>query len=217
MGTVDVDPVADDQQNLLFSNVTFTIVSTRASPADYVHEVKYVRHAWHAHMTDCDQISGLLEDNGAIYRPSDVEEGRITDLEGLTHIISTTADFSDYYAATAAFIPVVKPSWVTTSVKKQKLCNTRQHSPDPRMFMSGVTVLCADIPEGDKEAIFGGVAAMGGQPSGSMSRMVTHIVALSMDHAACELVRQKKLPCKIVLPHWFVPFSSSAAFNLGFL
>ena len=97
---------------------------------------------------------------------------------------------------------VVKPSWVDMSLQKGKLANPRQFSPDPSLFLAEVTVSCADIPEGDKEAIVGGVLAMGGQYSAPLSKLVTHLVALTVDSDKCEAVERKHLQCKIVLPHW---------------
>lgn len=70
---------------------------------------------------------------------------------------------------------------------------------------------CADIPEGDKDAIMGGVLATGGLYSSSVTKMVTHIVALTMDHEKCQMVLKKDLKCKIVLPHWYGLFISMYA------
>lgn len=68
--------------------------------------------------------------------------------------------------------------------------------------MSDVVICCADLPEGDKDAIIGGVLAMGGLYSAKVSSMVTHIVALTMDSDVCRSVTTRKLNMKIVLPHW---------------
>ncbi|EKG19230.1 BRCT domain-containing protein [Macrophomina phaseolina MS6] len=70
--------------------------------------------------------------------------------------------------------------------------------------MSDVIVTCANnIPEGDREAIIGGVLAMGGQHSGVVTKMTSHLVALDVEDPKCDLVRAKNLRCKIILPHWF--------------
>lgn len=127
--------------------------------------------------------------------------GKIS-VEGLTHIVSATIDFESYEFAMERMIPVVKPSWVHGSVQKSKLANPMSHSPDTRLFFSGLVVCIADLPEGDKDAIIGGVLAMGGLYSGAVSRMVTHIVALSQDPQACRIALLKNLDCKIILPHW---------------
>ena len=126
-------------------------------------------------------------------------------MEEVTHIISTTIDFPDYEVANDALKSVVKPDWVDASITKGRLANPRQYSPDPKLFFSGLIVCCADIPSGDADAIIGGVLAMGGLYSSSVSKMVTHIVALSMDSDKCQTALSRDLKCKIVLPHWYEP------------
>lgn len=78
----------------------------------------------------------------------------------------------------------------------------RPFTPDPRLFFSNVTLSCADIPTGDKDAIIGAVLAMGGMESNSLTKMTTHICALTMDHPKCQQAIEKGLKAKIVLPHW---------------
>jgi twin BRCT domain len=68
--------------------------------------------------------------------------------------------------------------------------------------MSDVVVCCADLPEGDADAIIGGVLAMGGLFSSRVAGQVTHVVALTMESDKCALVQSRKLNIKIVLPHW---------------
>lgn len=122
----------------------------------------------------------------------------------MTHLISTDTDFPAYHDAVEGFIHVVKPSWVEQSLERGKVSNPRQFSPDPQYFFSDVVLHCAeDLPPGDKEAIIGGVHAMGGQFSGKMTKLVTHLVALTKDAPQCKLVIDKRLKCLPVLPHWF--------------
>ena len=99
-------------------------------------------------------------------------------------------------------MPIVTPGWIDASVLKKRLANPKSYSPDPRLFFSGLVVCIADLPAGDKDAIIGGVLAMGGLYSGTVSKLVTHIVALNMEPKACEVVVTKGLNCKLVLPHW---------------
>jgi hypothetical protein len=99
-------------------------------------------------------------------------------------------------------ISVVRPNWITASLIKNKQMPIRPYTPDPRLVFSGVSLTCADIPTGDKDAIIGAVMAMGGQESSSLSKLVTHIVALTMDNPKCQSALEKRLKCKIVLPHW---------------
>lgn len=117
-------------------------------------------------------------------------------------MISTTIDFQAYGTACDALIPVVKPQWVNNSLTKRKLANPRQYSPDPRLFMNDVVVTCGDIPEGDKDAIIGGVVAKGGLYSPRISQQVTHLVDLTADSDKARILQAKRLNVKIVLPHW---------------
>lgn len=123
-------------------------------------------------------------------------------MESVTHLISDTADFPEYEVAITLLKAIVKPDWVKTSILKKRLANPRPYSPDPRLFFSGLVVCCADLPSGDKEAIVGGVLAMGGLHASAVSKMVTHIVALTMDPEKCQTAITRNLQCKIVLPHW---------------
>jgi len=66
--------------------------------------------------------------------------------------------------------------------------------------MSDVTICCADIPEGDKEAIIGGVIAMGGQHSSALSKMVTHLVALTLDNDKCEVAVNRGYGVRLFCP-----------------
>ncbi len=129
-------------------------------------------------------------------------DGRIK-LSEVTHIISETSDFPDYHKAVEHCIPVVKKAWITTTLVKNKLAPVRPFTPDPKLFFSNVVVFCADIPEDDKDAIVGAVTALGGLEAKALSKQMTHVVALSTDHPAYKAVKQKRLPVRIVLPHWF--------------
>lgn len=151
-------------------------------------------------------MTQILTENGGEERSRCSTEEKIKSLENVTHIISTTSDFPDYDKIKEAFIPVVKPEWVIASTTKGRLANPRQYSPDPRLFYSGLVVCCADIPAGDADAIIGGVLAMGGLYSSSVSKMVTHIVALTEDAEKCQVAISRNVKCKIVLPHWYVYF-----------
>ena len=114
-----------------------------------------------------------------------------------------TSDFPDYFKAVDHCIPVVNRGWIAASLTKNKLVGLRPFTPDPKLFFSGVSVHCADIPDNDKDAIIGAVMALGGQDSKVLGKTTTHLVALSMDHEACKTAVAKRLRCKIVLPHWF--------------
>lgn len=149
--------------------------------------------------------------------------GAVQDLDGpldlneLTHIISATSDFPEYPDVRLQMVNVVRPSWVVQSLLKGKEQPIRPFTPDPNLIFSNVVVTCADIPSGDQDAIVGAVLAMGGMESSSVTRLTTHICALTEEHPKCVAARQKNLKIQIVLPHWFVHFDSHAQIHCSYL
>jgi len=145
----------------------------------------------------------MAAESGTIV-PFDPFKGRIDRLEEITYIVSETTDFPDYYRALDLMIHVVKPTWVTESLRARKPKNPRTYSPDSALFMSDVVICCGDIPTGDKEAVEGGVMAMGGQIALTLTKQVTHLLALDVSDDRCQLAISKRLQLTIVLPHWCV-------------
>ncbi|KAK7513670.1 BRCT domain-containing protein [Phyllosticta citriasiana] len=171
----------------IFSTVSFTIIEGPSLQGERVAELKEA-----------------LTSNGARFVLLNPKTGRIDDVRQITHVVSYTSDFPDYFDALDNFVHVVKPDWVAASFERKKTVNPRAYSPDPVLFMADVIVSCAqDIPEGDKEAIMGGVLAMGGQYSSAVTKFTTHVVALSTETDMYQLAKAKNLRAKIVLPHWF--------------
>ncbi|KAI0187537.1 hypothetical protein EV127DRAFT_144692 [Xylaria flabelliformis] len=124
-------------------------------------------------------------------------------LADITHLISNTIEFPQYDKAATMMIPVVKHKWINASLAKGKLAQIRPYTPDPRMIFSDVMLACADIPGTDKDTIIGATMAMGGMYSDQVTKLTTHVCALSMDHPKVKMAEERKHPCKIVLPHWF--------------
>ncbi len=131
----------------------------------------------------------------------DLVTNRVRDIYKITHLLASTADFPDYVDAINTFVNVVKPSWVTESLRSKRVLNPRLYTPDPALFMSNVTVFCSDIPDGDVEAIHAAVLALGGVTSTVMNRAVTHIVALEGSEPL-ETAARNRLTAKTILPHW---------------
>jgi twin BRCT domain len=146
------------------------------------------------------QLQKTLEGNGATI--SELKADGSIKLDHVTHIISATSDFPQYSLACDRMLPVLTPGWITASLLRNKQAPPRSFTPDPRFIFSGITICCAGLPTGDKDAIIGAVAAMGGQESGNLTKFVTHIVALSEEHEKCRAAMEKRMKCKIVLPHW---------------
>ncbi|KAG7286151.1 hypothetical protein NEMBOFW57_008455 [Staphylotrichum longicolle] len=147
------------------------------------------------------QLSQVVRDHGAEILEPD-RKGKIR-IPQATHIISNTIDFDQYAEAQAMMIPVVRSDWIKATIARNKVAQVRPFSPDPRMIFSNVVLTCADIPATDKEAITGAIMALGGMESKDLSRLTTHICALSLDHPKCVEAKKKSPKCKIVLPHWF--------------
>ncbi|EJT76993.1 BRCT domain-containing protein [Gaeumannomyces tritici R3-111a-1] len=137
---------------------------------------------------------------GEVLEPED--DGRVA-IHEATHIIANTIDFEEYEQVHDRMVPVVASSWIGHSLHKKKLAVLRPHSPDPRFIFHSVNVTCADIPPSDKESIIGATLALGGSESKDLTRLTTHICALTLDHPKCVQALAKKHKCKIVLPHWF--------------
>lgn len=116
--------------------------------------------------------------------------------------MSNTIDFPQYTEAQAMMIPVVTDSWVHLCLAKSRPAPIRPFSPDPRMIFSSVTLTCAGLPTLDKEAIIGATAALGGVDSPALTRLTTHICALSDDDPVCQEAKASGHRAKIVLPHW---------------
>lgn len=150
--------------------------------------------------TNLIQLCSTLEENGATVIETKAD-GTIN-LSSVSHIISTTCDFPQYPKACDRMIPVVTPAWITQSLLRNKQAQIRPFTPDPRLIFSGVVLTCADIPSGDQDAIIGAVLSMGGQHSSSLTKLVTHIVALTDDNQKVQQARAKRLKCKAILPHW---------------
>lgn len=169
----------------LFAELSFTIIPNGLLEDDIRQIEVAVRHA------------------GGKIVPFDAPKGRIEKLNEINYIVSTTSDFPDYHRALDLMIHTVKPAWIDASLQTAKIKNPRAYSPDPALFMSEVIICCGDIPTGDKEAIEGGVLAMGGQVAPALSKQVTHLIALDVADQRCQLAISKRLQLKMVLPHWF--------------
>ncbi|KAK5091727.1 regulator of Ty1 Transposition [Lithohypha guttulata] len=175
----------DTRQEGTFSTCSFAIVRSDVLNDAMIKEL-------------CDQI----DLHGGTCHLDNYPDDRL-DLDNVTHIISATTDFPDYYSALDRFIHVVKPTWVTVSIATGKLAHPRKYSPDPNLFMNDVVATCVELPQGDADAIAGGILAMGGNYSFKLTSQITHVVALNMENDVCESIQEKNLNIKMVLPHWF--------------
>ncbi|KAI2472809.1 BRCT domain-containing protein [Annulohypoxylon bovei var. microspora] len=177
--------MADQEESKLFSLCIFTFVPCKELTEGVIDELTQTIVRYGGKVDTAPRRQSLLK------------------IKNLTHIIANSIDFQEYTVTTAMMIPVVKSKWISASLAKGRQAQIRPFTPDPRMIFSDVVLSCADIPSTDKEAIIGATMAMGGMDSENVTKLTTHICALSMDHQKCQLATNKKLKCKIVLPHWF--------------
>lgn len=129
------------------------------------------------------------------------------DTQRISHIISATYDFAEYARAAELMVPVTSPQWLEDSELAHQRRNYRLYSPVPLPFMDRVVVCISDnLPEGDREMMYAGVRAFGGQYLDALSRYTTHLVAVDLSNnksvVAANIKKKEGLEIKIVLPHW---------------
>lgn len=126
---------------------------------------------------------------------------------GVTHIISATYNFAEYGRACELMVPVTSPQWLEDLQLAGQRRNYRLYSPVPLPFMDRVVVCIADnLPEGDREMLYSGVRAFGGQYLDALSRYTTHLVAVDLSNnksvVAANIKKKEGLHIRIVLPQW---------------
>lgn len=131
-----------------------------------------------------------------------------TEILRFSYIISNNIEFIEYPFAESRMIPVVTSSWVDKSISEKRLSSLRPFSPDPKYFFKDIFISVADLPHGDKEAIYGGVRSVGGQFMDQLTKFTTHLIAIGMDNEKCAIAQHynhtegSEVSIKIVLPHW---------------
>lgn len=129
------------------------------------------------------------------------------------HIICTKTNFVEYTLAKSSMIPVTTPLWVHACKEKRKYCNPKNYNPDPKYFMRDVFICVADnLSQEDKELIYGGVLAFGGQYLDDLTRYTTHLIATDMNNDKSIIAasanndqnetRNESIDIKIVSPEW---------------
>ncbi|ODV77123.1 uncharacterized protein CANTADRAFT_8274 [Suhomyces tanzawaensis NRRL Y-17324] len=128
----------------------------------------------------------------------------------ITHIITDSVEFIEYDLARSAMIPITTPKWVYESIAAKRTLNPKLYNPDPKLFLKDCFVCVADnLPEGDKEVIYGAVSAFGGSYLDALTRYTTHLIALDLTneksiiaYSAVNGPQEELLDIKIVMPHW---------------
>lgn len=146
----------------------------------------------------------ILKRYGATVVPYSIASENLEDLLLCTHIVATSVDFPQYYAALDRVKAVVTPKWVIDSIGKSKPLPIRPYSPDPALILRDVVVYFTGLPQGDVEVLTGGLHALGGLVSIAKSKLVTHVVAMETTPSLAQTIADGRLKAKVVLPHWYV-------------
>lgn len=125
----------------------------------------------------------------------------------ISHVITSNYNFSGLKKARDLMLPITSPQWLQDSELSSQRKNYRLYSPQPSPFMDKVVVCIADnLPEGDKDMMYAGVRAFGGQYLDSLSRYTTHLIANDLSNnksvLAANIKQRENLKIQIVLPHW---------------
>ncbi|KAK6204439.1 regulator of Ty1 transposition [Scheffersomyces amazonensis] len=175
------------------------------------------------------QAKTLLQENGATiiekeehdndknYLEEEEEQQQEHDIV-VNHIITKSIQFIEYGLAIKSMIPITLPNWVRDSISSGKPVNYKNYNPDPKFFFKDVFICVADnLPIGDKEAIYGGVKAFGGNYLDVLTKYTTHLIAVDItneksiiassaihtnDNDSHSHSQNNGIDIKIVLPHW---------------
>lgn len=175
----------------LFDSITFLIID---SPKNGEYSISWMR-----------EVISLNGGRSIILTPDLSSE--VIQNDNISHIITSTFEFSAYRQAQDLMVPVTSPQWLEDSELASQRKNYRLYSPQPVPFMDKVVVCIADnLPEGDKEMMYAGVRAFGGQYLDSLSRYTTHLIAMDLTNnksvLAANIRQRENLQIQIVLPHW---------------
>lgn len=154
------------------------------------------------------KFQDIVTRNGgvAISKPANKTKDCIEKLK-VTHVIASDYSFAGYSQALELMIPITSPQWLEDSELASQKRNYRLYSPVPLPFMDKVVLCIADnLPQGDRETMYAGVRAFGGQYLDALSRYTTHLVAADLSNnksvIAANIKKKEGLEIRIVLPHW---------------
>lgn len=156
--------------------------------------------------TEVQSLAEILQQYSVEYEV--LENGSSIDKEELitkefTHILSNNINFELYSFAQENMIPVSTSDFIYKTVELQRQPPIRPFSPDPKHVLKDIHVCVGGLPLSDKEAIFGGVRALGGCFSDTLNKFVTHLISTDSDEDCCIAVNSiEDCKIKIVLPNW---------------
>ncbi|EGW33524.1 uncharacterized protein SPAPADRAFT_50397 [Spathaspora passalidarum NRRL Y-27907] len=159
-------------------------------------------------LADAEGISKILNENNAsavfIKDDFDNKVNYLSPNPQITHIITESVDFVEYEQAIQSMIPITTSQWVHDSLAQSKIQNIKSYNPDPKYFFHDCFICCADnLPEGDKEIIYGTASAFGAGYLDVLTKYTTHLIAVDLTNeksiVANSVINSK---IKIVVPEW---------------
>lgn len=153
--------------------------------------------------SESDQLSLILDEHEVPYDVvTEITKDSLIYNE-YTHIIANNVNFPIYEFTQENMIPVMVSNFIFKSVELNKQVQIRPYSPDPKHILKDIHVCIGNLPESDKEAIYGGVRALGGMFSETLNKFVTHLISTDLNEDGCIAVNCiDDCGIKIVLPNW---------------
>lgn len=154
---------------------------------------------------EAEKVQLSLENNGATtYMKKDYDNNVNYFLKfEINHIITETIDFIEFETAFNAMIPITTPDWVYDSISMRKPVHTSKYSPDPKLFLKHCFICIGDdVPNSDKEIIYGGVKAFGGLYLDMLTSHTTHLITNDINSDKAILATSCDVDIKIVSPNW---------------
>ncbi|ODQ65944.1 hypothetical protein NADFUDRAFT_51217 [Nadsonia fulvescens var. elongata DSM 6958] len=176
-------PSSPHQNYEEFSNNDFSI--TTGKRGHIFQNVKfYIIESNRLDSREKESLRTILRANGAVdiestRRETDHKDPRIplTNLTGISHIISADTEFPAYKEALEKWVCVVTPLWILTSLEYNRAVPVRPFSPDSKFIFRQVHVCCGNsISSDEKNALYQCVRAMGGLCSDVLTKLITHVV-----------------------------------------
>ncbi|CAI5756735.1 unnamed protein product [Candida verbasci] len=135
----------------------------------------------------------------------------------ITNIITANnhIDFIEYQDAKNSMLSITTPDWVYESMNANKLLSYKNYNPDPSFFFKDLFICCSDnLPDGDRELIYGAVKAFGGNYLDALTKYTTHLISQDLGNEKAIIANsiipiqvnsndsKQPVSIKIVQPEW---------------
>ncbi|EGV65847.1 hypothetical protein CANTEDRAFT_129299 [Yamadazyma tenuis ATCC 10573] len=142
-----------------------------------------------------DRLQLSIENNGGITYIKNAHDSE--------DYLEKTQEFIEYSTARDSMIPITTPDWVHKSTATGKALHVTKFNPDPKSFLKECFICIGDdIPNSDKEIIYGGVKAFGGMYLDMLTSYTTHLITTDLENDKSILACSSEVDIKIVTPNW---------------